>query len=70
MGCLDPTSSLPTPSAGGGTIIPGIPQTIKIFLIDEILSFIVTEADEKILIDEYFVGGTFAGTISKVSPTP
>ncbi len=55
------------PNYGGGTIVTKSPLVATdIFLIDELLNFIVTEADEKIIVGEIPAAGTFNSTISQL----
>lgn len=79
MSCITksiPSTSSAQPNYGGGTISavpsrsgsiisPGVRQEIEVLLMDQALNFIVTEANENILIDEYFIGGHFASTITQ-----
>lgn len=79
MSCITkstPSTSSSKPNYGGGTISavpsragsiisPGVRQEIEVLLIDQALNFIVTEANENILIDEYVIGGRFASSITK-----
>ena len=57
------------PSYGGGTITPTSPVIEDTFLIDQLFNFIVTEANEKLIIGQRQVGGKFAATIFE-PPTP
>lgn len=55
------------PNYGGGTIVTQSPLVATdIFLIDELLNFIVTEADEKIIVGEIPAGGHFKSTITQL----
>ena len=55
-------SSLPN---RGGSIVPDSPLYEDNFLIDEFLNFIVTEANEKIIIGQTEIGGEFGATIDQ-----
>ena len=51
----------------GGSIISESPLVAEdIFLIDELLNFIVTEADEKIIVGETPVGGDFKSSLTQL----
>jgi|9_EtaG_2_1085328.scaffolds.fasta_scaffold09065_4 hypothetical protein len=54
-----------TPSRAGSIVSPGIRQEIEVLLTDQLFNFIVTEANENILIDDYVIGGLFESTITQ-----
>lgn len=53
------------PSYGGGSITDGALRTDDIFLVDQFLDFIVTEANEKLIVGQETIGGEFAATIAQ-----
>ncbi len=50
----------------GGTIIEDSPFYEDLFLIDEFLNFIVTEANDKIIVGETEVGGKLSASITQL----
>lgn len=54
------------PKRGGAIISESPLDGEDIFLIDDLLNFIVTEADEKIIVGETPVGGHFKSSITQL----
>ena len=50
----------------GGSIIEDSPFYEDLFLIDEFLNFIVTEANDKIIVGETEVGGKLSASIAQL----